>query len=499
MDGDRRRFAFFNVLLFAVFFYELVPPFIVGKIVDFFAVYRPGMSLEPFYGYVAFLSVTWGVVSLVRQWCKSQLTRIGIALRSRVKVAGFERLTDASLAWHAEENTGNKVQRILTGSQAFFEAIKISSSNLYPIAANFIGVTLFFFTTSPSLLLFLLAYNLVFFSIQFFFNERIERLSLSYNKAIERSSGTFFEATGNILSIKAIGAEKHMHSRVATDEETAKGYQLSISAQNTNKWRSFQLWNACSFAIFLLLVGRGVVAGTISVGAILVLYTYFNKLRESANDTNDISTTLISVKADLARLVPLFDEQPPTRTGSKGFPEGWKKITLKDAHFSYPKGERGLHNISLAIDRGARIGIAGSSGAGKSTLLKLFLGLYELDRGAFKIGSTDFYAIDHAEIAKHIAVVLQETELFNLSFRDNVTVMRDVDPLLLERAIDVADLRDVIARLPEGLDTEIGERGYALSGGERQRIGIAVQFTKTVRLSCSTRRLLPSIVRLRKT
>jgi ABC-type multidrug transport system fused ATPase/permease subunit len=72
-----------------------------------------------------------------------------------------------------------------------------------------------------------------------------------------------------------------------------------------------------------------------------------------------------------------------------------------------------------------------------------------------------------------MAVVLQETELFNFSLRENITMMRDVPAALLERACDVACLNDVIGRLPEGLDTIVGERGYSLSGGERQRVGIA--------------------------
>jgi len=90
-----------------------------------------------------------------------------------------------------------------------------------------------------------------------------------------------------------------------------------------------------------------------------------------------------------------------------------------------------------------------------------------------KIDDVPVHEIQHEELVSNIAVVLQETELFNFSIRENITMMRDVAPGVLERSVATACLEEVIARLPEGLDTVIGERGYTLSGGERQRIGIA--------------------------
>jgi ABC-type multidrug transport system fused ATPase/permease subunit len=129
--------------------------------------------------------------------------------------------------------------------------------------------------------------------------------------------------------------------------------------------------------------------------------------------------------------------------------------------------------LSLEVTRGEIVGIAGASGSGKSTLVKLLLGLYHLDRGTLHIGDTPISAIRHEDLVKNVAVVLQETELFHFSLRDNITMMRDVPPDLLRRACEIACLTEVIARLPEGLDTTVGERGYTLSGGERQRVGIA--------------------------
>src|SRR6185503_14654471 len=109
----------------------------------------------------------------------------------------------------------------------------------------------------------------------------------------------------------------------------------------------------------------------------------------------------------------------------------------------------------------------------KSTLIKLLLGLYHLEHGKLQIGEVPVEEIRHEELVSNIVDVLQETELFNFSLGENITMMRDVPATLLQRSCEIACLNEVIARLPDGLDTIVGERGYSLSGGERQRVGIA--------------------------
>lgn len=101
------------------------------------------------------------------------------------------------------------------------------------------------------------------------------------------------------------------------------------------------------------------------------------------------------------------------------------------------------------------------------------IGLYEFESGEFKIGNINFSEISHDEILKEMVLVLQDSEMFNLSFRDNITLMRKGNEEDLEKAIEIAQLKNVIEKLPQGLETLIGEKGYHLSGGERQRVGIA--------------------------
>ena len=127
----------------------------------------------------------------------------------------------------------------------------------------------------------------------------------------------------------------------------------------------------------------------------------------------------------------------------------------------------------MEIPKYAKIGLVGQSGSGKSTLAKLIMGMYAFGSGIYTIGSEDFYKLREDDVKNEITLILQDSEMFNLSLLENITLFRELDTKRLSLAIEVAQLEDVINKLPEKLETLIGEKGYHLSGGERQRIGIA--------------------------
>lgn len=231
--------------------------------------------------------------------------------------------------------------------------------------------------------------------------------------------------------------------------------------------------NGIAIGAFLLLVGYSFVSQAITLGMILVFYNYLYRLQGYYSDLDEIYTDMIELRSDLGNMMPIFRETEFIKTGNESFPQDWKKIELKDASMDYGSGQMGLKNFSLTLPRGTKTGVAGLSGSGKSTLAKIILGLYALKDGEFKIGDKNYYSISHNETLSNITVVLQETELFNLSLRDNITMMREGDEKLLQEAVAISQLGPVIDKLPQGLDTLIGEKGYMLSGGERQRLGIA--------------------------
>ncbi len=473
LDEYKSKWIFFNLLLFSVFFYKLVPPYIVGKIVDFFTKYQQGQPLNTFYYYVIFLGISHAIISLIRLGSKNSLTKIGIHARAKARVLGFEKLVNLPLHWHAHENTGSKMQRIFTGSGALREWSYLTNNTIFPVIVAFISVIGVFLFLSPIFSVLLFTYLAIFFFVQIRFNKKITILSNQINLLNNVASGVFTEGSSNLLSIKAMGAEKGMNLKVGEAEEALKQLALQRTNTGTRKWYLYQILNGLAYIIFFLLVGNQVLKGTMTIGQILVFYMYFDRLTSAAGDTDGMMDRMIDLKSDLANMMPIFWEDTVIKTGNQKFPKKWDKIEIIKGGFKYPSGQEALRNIDFYISNGEKLGIAGESGSSKSTLVKILLGLYQLETGQFKIGDRNYYDIAHDNLIKNIAVVLQETELFNLSLKENITGMKIVNHDLIRKAIDISGLNEVIEKLPDGLDTLIGEKGYKLSGGERQRVGIA--------------------------
>jgi ATP-binding cassette subfamily B protein len=157
------------------------------------------------------------------------------------------------------------------------------------------------------------------------------------------------------------------------------------------------------------------------------------------------------------------------------FPLQWQSLTIKNLSFTY-SDDIVLDNIDIQIKKGEKVGIVGLSGAGKSTLFKLLLKEYENYEGEIFVGEVSLKTIKKSSYVKHIAAVLQETEVFNMSLKQNIVLANndEVDnESLFGIALDVAHVRDFLPKLKNGVETLIGEKGVKLSGGERQRLGIA--------------------------
>lgn len=477
LGPERWSFLFFSSVLLLVFCYVIVPPLIVGLITNFLLEYtkaapaRP-QSLSPLFLYAGLLAASYAGVALIRLSSKRMMGRISLNARYRAKVWGFERLLDSSLSWHQQESTGNKAQRLLTGAEAVREWTDDVLKDTLNTAAVFLSSIVAAILLHPAFILFFVYYLGVLVCIESFFDRRIDRLSDGINKSLENASGGFVESASNILSVKALGAADSMTNNLAQREELTRQLSYERLRLGNTKWMCYQIHNGISWGVYLLVVGYMVIDGRLSPGFFLTYATYFDKLRQTATEFTDRFQWMIERKSNLGRMMPLFWTDNRLPSGNQDFPLDWQSIQLRDAVFHYDD-KPAVGPLSFEVRRGEIVGIAGSSGSGKSTLIKLLLGLYHLDHGALQIGDMPIHEIRHEELVSKIAVVLQETELFNLTLRENITMMRDVPPARLHAALDIACLGDIVARLPEGLDTVIGERGYTLSGGERQRVGIA--------------------------
>lgn len=483
-EGQRQSLLFWTVLLFIVFFYSLVPPILIGKTIDFFIQYKNGESLNPFYFYVLTLGISSGLTSVLRLYGKNRISQIGFTISYLTRVKGFERLIDFSLRWHDSENTGNKAQRIQTGTGLLSRGLSIMKNDLFMVVTSVAGVLAAFWVINILYGLLFLAYLAGFIFIQLYFYRKMIKLSNEKYKAIERASGTYYEGLSNVLTIKTLGAQATFKKNVIDKEMISKAFDSKLATLGTIKWQIFQVFSSVSFIAFLLMTGHSVITGMISIGTILIIYNYLNNLFEATGRSMNLVDDLMDIKTGIARMMPIYWEVQEEDRGKLRFHDSWDELSVTEGYFDYKthqsdknRLENGqpiaIKKLNFQIGKNEKVGIVGRSGSGKSTLAKLLMGLYKFDQGEYRIGKTNFNDIKHSEVTNNMTLVLQDSEMFNLSFKDNITLLKNIDEKLFNTAIQISQLAELVEKLPDGLNTLIGEKGYRLSGGERQRIGIA--------------------------
>lgn len=473
------RLIFWTLVLSLIYFQDLVPAFLVGKTVDFLTGYHTGDSKQPPYILCSALTTIWLLASVIRIHAKALLSNLCVQVAYQAKVIGFERLMDHTVEWHDDENTGNKVQRVTAGSFSLHELLRIAHNDLLNIFVSFIGVMGSFFLFGVIFGVFGIIYFTLFMAIQALFF-RLARKTLDDSKrAVENASGTYVEGASNILTIKTLNIEQNITTNVIEREGIARDLKIRLNKINFWKWRIFQFINGLTLGGFLLVISESVLDGEISTGSVLVLFTYLRTLLESAGDSTGMFDAVFDHWATIGRMIPLFESGQGTTHGSSPFPASWREIRLENISAPYQTGSGGLKNFTFTIQKGERIGVVGGSGSGKSTLAKLLIGVHKPTSGTYVIGNTPFSEISPSEVSQHISMVLQESELFNLPLVDNITVMRDIPTDRLLRTVHISHLNQVIEKMPQGLETLIGEKGTRLSGGERQRVSIARAICRT--------------------
>jgi len=258
---------------------------------------------------------------------------------------------------------------------------------------------------------------------------------------------------------------------------------------------SLTLMSALALALVYGLGGVLAIGGHLQAGAIvslaLLLTRLYSPLTALANAHVEIASALVSFERvfEVIDLVPLIQEKPD----AVAVPDGPVSVEFDSVRFSYPSadkvslasleevavlddrgGDEVLHGISFTALPGQMIALVGSSGAGKSTTASLLARLYDVDSGAVRLNGVDVRDVTFASLKNTVGMVTQDGHLFHESIRSNLQLAAtDASDDDLWRALERARLADVVAEMPDGLDTVVGERGYRLSGGQRQRLTIA--------------------------
>ncbi len=260
-------------------------------------------------------------------------------------------------------------------------------------------------------------------------------------------------------------------------------FSLAMRLVKGTNWLSPLMHIIMSVGIAFVIGGGSylIVSGAITSGnfvafiaALMMLYT---PLKSVGNNYIAIQNSFLAID----RIFDILDLQPTIKdlSSSKELAEIKKNIVFEHVHFEYTPGREVLHDINLEIPVGSTLALVGNSGGGKTTISALLPRLYDIKKGAIKIDGSDIRDISQKSLRKHIAMVFQDNFLFSGTVRENVLLGNEqADESAIWQALKNSCLDEFVKGLPQGLDTQIGERGILLSGGQKQRLAIARAFVK---------------------
>jgi ABC-type multidrug transport system fused ATPase/permease subunit len=469
---SKTEFILLSILLVVSFASGLITPILIAKVIDFFISANQEISI--FYMYLGLIFGVEVFGTALRHYTKYALAIYTNKVQKNAKVESFQKILEGGLIWHDSETTGEKMHKIMEGERmlgAFMNFYINKGVKLIVTLGGVIGVFAYFNLKYALMIsLFMILYLLV----EFKMNKKVAQSTLNLKIMKELASGKAYEFSSNIHTIKSLGMEQSSGKQVLDKEEAVLQAQKIRRKASTMKWVAVQLIATLFFILFIFLVGKDILIGVLSIGSIVIYLNYFAMVRDSLGIVSLESNTLIDVKYGLLRLMQIYRIIPDIEEEHAKNLKEWNRIKIKNLGFKY-KTEKILDNLNLDIKRGEKIGIVGLSGSGKSTLFKLLLKLYTPQKGMIFFGNRPIASIKRDSLLKRISVVPQETELFNLSLKDNITLSGKgkFNPLRYKQSLLMSQVSKFIPKLKDGDLTFIGEKGVKLSGGERQRLGIA--------------------------
>ena len=289
------------------------------------------------------------------------------------------------------------------------------------------------------------------------------------------------EVIGSIRVIKAFGQETREHDRFVRRSAKRMSQQVRLSIQQALFNVLIGLTIAAGTAAALYIGVRHVRAGTLTVGSLLMVMAYIAQVYQPLQTLTTKVTDLQVWLTSLERTFLLLDQQPEIaeRRGAQRLRTAAGEFEFSNVSFAYDNSGRGLHDVSFRIPAGTRVGIVGTTGAGKTTVLNLLMRFYDPTSGQVLLDGKDIREYRIADLRKQFAVVLQEPVLFAASIAENIAYGKpDASDDEIVAAAQAAASHEFILNLPEGYETQVGERGSRLSGGERQRISLARAFLR---------------------
>ena len=392
--------------------------------------------------------------------------------------AVFDHLLALSPGFFERARTGEVISRLASDATVVQQVIGYGLSMFVRNLVMMLGAATMLFVTSPKLAALVLVGVPATLVPILLLGRRVRRLSRATQDRVADVSTHVDESIHEVRTVQSYGHEDADRAAFGARAEGAYAAAAASIGQKAALIAVVMLIAFCAVGLILWVGGRDVLAGRLTAGALSAFVFYAGVVATGAGTVSEVWGELQRAAGATERLFELLDARPEIVAPAVPLPApaAPRLVELDAVTFAYPGRPQApaLERFSLRLAAGERVALVGPSGAGKSTVLVLLLRFYDPQSGAVRVDGTDVRRLDPLALRRLMAVVPQEPVIFAASALDNVRYGRpDATRAEVERACGEAFAMEFISRLPQGLDTPLGERGVTLSGGQRQRLSIA--------------------------
>lgn len=396
-----------------------------------------------------------------------------------LRAAAYERLARQSMKYHHQRHSGDLVTRVISDIDAMEQSVLRNLSSLLEEILTFVVVASIIIALQPVIGLTVMIPLAMAFVVIRHYNLRLKTVHAAIRKRLGRVGAFLSDRLGGVQLVQAFARQQAEAERFR--KVVGAHYQSSLEAIRMRAL-FFPLVGLGGFISNILMLGLGAVfiwRGEFTLGGLIAYRGYWWRLQSPINTLARMTDVLQRARAAAERVMEVVREpvEIEDAPGAVDLAEGPLVLEFDHVEFSYTPGKPVLRGVGFTVQPGEQVALAGTSGAGKSTLLSMVPRFFDPDVGAVRIQGRDLKTYRLNSLRSRIGFVPQESWLFSGNIEENLRLARpEASMAEIEEACRKANATEFIARLPEGYQTGVGERGVKLSGGQKQRLSLARVF-----------------------
>lgn len=466
------------IALILIALVEFKIPQVTQQIIDVVVPSKSKSLLFKAIGSLAFFTIALNVLSVISTYLMSKISQQAVvSLRQDL----YSHVLKQDLAYFENQKTGDLMTRLTSDVRTIQDLISPSTLKIFSNIVTFVLVLGFLLMTDWQLsLLILITFPMLFF-VNDFFSKRMKANFRKVRESVAKLNNHLQTTLTSVVMIKNSATESFENNRFEDLNEEVKDNQLTATKTQSLFSPSMDMINFLGTAIVLTYGTLRIFDGQLTVGSMISYLAYLKLLQNPIRSITSMISRFQQALVSYERLMDIHQSSPTIEDVAAPFQLTTIEtgVSFEHVSFDYQTGKQVLNDVTFDIPKGKLVALVGSSGSGKTTVTKLLSRLYEPTAGVIKIDGRPLTDISIESLRQGIGVVSQEVELIDGTVLENIMYgVPEASLTAVQEAIDGAKLTEFIEELPEGLDTQIGERGVKLSGGQKQRISIARVFLK---------------------